>query len=111
MPLSHEDLVKHLNEFLLKEQVSTNANILEQHSQDESYHTHKLPEFVLFPYSTKDVSNILKFANDHLIRVAPFCLGTSLEGHIIPYELAFLIDFSYMILVLYISLNDLFVTV
>lgn len=111
MPLSHEDLVKHLNEFLLKEQVSTNATILEQHSQDESYHTHKLPEVVLFPYSTKDVSNILKFANDHLISVAPFGLGTSLEGHIIPYEQELSIDFSYMNKVLDISVNDFLVTV
>src|SRR5699024_11539393 len=95
----------------LKEQVSTNATILEQHSQDESYHTHKLPEVVLFPYSTKDVSNILKFANDHLISVAPFGLGTSLEGHIIHYEQELSIDFSYMNKVLDISVNDFFVTV
>src|SRR5699024_1706306 len=92
MPLSHEDLVKHLNEFLLKEQVSTNATILEQHSQDESYHTHKLPEVVLFPYSTKEVSNILKFANDHLISVATFCFGTCLEGNIITSNILFIYE-------------------
>src|SRR5699024_12670864 len=79
--------------------------------QDESYHTHKLPEVVLFPYSTKDVSNILKFANDHLISVAPFGLGTSLEGHIIPYVQELSIDFSYMNKDLDISVNDFLVTV
>src|SRR5699024_10473092 len=111
MPLSHEDLVKHLNEFLLKEQVSTNATILEQHSQDESYHTHKLPEVVLFPYSTKDVSNILNFATDHLISVAPFGFGTSLEGHILADEQELPIDLSDINEVLDLRVNDFLVTV
>src|SRR5690625_6657825 len=111
MPLSHEDLVKHLNEFLLKEQVSTNATILEQHSQDESYHTHKLPEVVLFPYSTKDVSNILKFANDHLISLEPFGLGTGLDGNIIPYEQELSIDFSNINKIIEIIVNDFLITV
>src|SRR5690625_4620559 len=106
MPLSYEDLVIHLNEFLLKEQVSTNTIILEQHSQVEYYHTHKLAKFVLVTYRNKEVSNIMKFENDYLISVATIGLGTSLEDHIITYEQVLSIDFSYMNKVLDISVND-----
>lgn len=111
MSFTQEELVKQLNIFLLKEQVSVNKTILEQHSKDESYHKSKLPVVVVYPYTTEDVSEILKFANENTVKVVPFGLGTSLEGHIIPSDQQLTIDFSLMNKVLDISVEDFLVTV
>lgn len=111
MSLTTEELVIQLSNYLSKEQISTNNTVLEQHSKDESYHKPKSPKVVVYPYTTEDVSNIMTFANNNAVKVVPFGLGTSLEGHIIPYEQQLTIDFSLMNKVLDISVEDFLVTV
>src|SRR5699024_9222217 len=111
MSLTTEELVIQLNNYLSKEQISANDTVLEQHSKDESYHKPKSPKVVVYPYTTEDVSNIMTFANNNAVKVVPFGLGTSLEGHIIPYEQQLTIDFSLMNKVLDISVEDFLVTV
>lgn len=82
--------------FLNEDQVSTNKNIRELHGQDESYHTPALPDIVVFPKTTNEVSEILKIANTYEVPVIPFGAGSSLEGHVIPYEGGISIDFNEM---------------
>ena len=65
------------------ERVATSEAIRRQHSHDESLHVPiSLPDAVIFPENTKEVSIILKFANDNKIPVIPFGAGTSLEGQV-----------------------------
>lgn len=111
MSLTQDELVNHLNQFLLKVQISRNKTVLEQQvKMDESYHKSKHSDLVLYPYKTEDVSQILKSANDNNIKVVPFGLGKSLEGHIIAYK-QLTIYFSVLNKVLNISLEVFLVTV
>ncbi|MCM3143474.1 FAD-linked oxidase C-terminal domain-containing protein [Brevibacillus sp. MER 51] len=79
-----------------EERVSTNPTVLEHHSHDESYHTPHLPDVVVFPQTAEEVSQIMKLANEKRIAVTPFGMGSSLEGHAIPYAGGISMDFSLM---------------
>ncbi|MFJ8262401.1 FAD-binding oxidoreductase [Rummeliibacillus sp. NPDC094406] len=109
--LSVETIVSALKNILTDEQVSVNETVRELHSKDESYHESRLPEVVVFPSSAKQVSDILKVANEFEIAVIPFGRGSSLEGHIIPVKSSITIDFSLMDKILEIRPEDLLVRV
>ncbi|MFC8684615.1 FAD-binding oxidoreductase [Brevibacillus porteri] len=94
-----------------EERVSTNPTVLEHHSHDESYHTPHLPDVVVFPQTAEEVSHIMKLANEKRIAVTPFGMGTSLEGHAIPYAGGISMDFSLMNQVLEVRPKDFLVRV
>lgn len=81
---------------LTAEQVTDNESVRALHGQDESYHEPALPDLVVFPRSTQDVCAIINIAYKFEMPVIPFGRGTSLEGHIIPYNGGISIDFSEM---------------
>lgn len=103
--------IEQLQQMLTIEQVTTNEVMLHQHGKDESYHEPHLPDVVVFPKTTEEVSAILAFANERSIPVVPFGLGTSLEGHIIPYQGGISLDMSLMNAVLEIRPDDFLVRV
>lgn len=111
MNIVENDLVSRLRKIIPEDQVTANPIILEQHSKDESYHTPHLPDVVVFPGNTEEVSLIMKFANENLIPVTPFGLGTSLEGHVIPYKGGISLDFQLMNQVLEVRPTDFLVRV
>lgn len=104
-------IVKKLKQLLPDDQVSINQTVREQHGKDESYHAESLPDVVVFPTDTNQVSEVMKFANEQKIAVHPFGLGSSLEGHVIPYEKGISIDFSQMNHIIDIKEEDFLVTV
>ncbi|MDQ0272511.1 FAD-binding oxidoreductase [Cytobacillus purgationiresistens] len=106
-----EELVSALLSFLPREQVTTNQTILEQHSKDESYHTASLPDLVVFPTSADEVSDVMRLAQKYQVPVVPFGVGSSLEGHTIPYEHGITIDFSLMNKVLEVREDNFLVKV
>lgn len=103
--------IEQLQQMLTKEQVTTNEIMLQQHGRDESYHEPHLPDVVVFPKTAEEVSQVLKFANERRIPVVPFGLGTSLEGHIIPYFGGISLDLSMMDAVLEVRSEDFLVKV
>lgn len=111
MSTSIETIVLALKEFLGDDQVSVNQTIRELHGRDESYHDISLPDIVVFPKATLEVSNIMKVANDLKVPVVPFGRGSSLEGHIIPYDKGITIDFSLMDKIIEVREKDLLVKV
>ncbi|WP_144510969.1 FAD-binding oxidoreductase [Bacillus sp. FJAT-22090] len=111
MTVSTENVVNLLKEFLEENQVSINQTVRELHGKDESYHDVSLPDIVVFPKTAEEVSNIMKVANKLQIAVVPFGRGSSLEGHVIPYENGITIDFSLMDKILEVRENDLLVKV
>ncbi|MDI2586185.1 FAD-binding protein [Psychrobacillus sp. NEAU-3TGS] len=111
MTVSTEQIVETLKEFLDESQVSVNQTVRELHSKDESYHHVSLPDIVVFPKTANDVSQIMKIANNFKVAVVPFGRGSSLEGHIIPYDNGITIDFSLMDKILEVRENDLLVKV
>ncbi len=106
-----QSLVDELNIYLHDYQITTNETILEHHSKDESYHAWNAPDLVVFPESAEDVSHIIKIADAHHVAVTPFGLGSSLEGHAIPYDKGISIDFSAMNKVIEVRENDFLVKV
>lgn len=81
---------------MLGEHLQTTEEVLAQHSRDISWHPASLPEAVCYPASTEEVAEILKVCNRNRTPVVPFGAGTSLEGHIIPYQGGITIDLSRM---------------
>lgn len=94
-----------------KDRVSTNQTILEQHGKDESYHEPALPEAVVFPENADEVSQIVKIATKHKVPVIPYGVGSSLEGHVIPYQGGISIDFSLMNKIIEVRPDDFLVRV
>src|SRR5699024_4595341 len=90
------DLVSELQSILAPDRATENETILEGHSSDESYHTPHLPDVVVYPKTTEEVSGDVSFANEHQIPVVPFVLGSSLDGSDIPYNRGINIDMSLM---------------
>lgn len=111
MSISIENILPELKKVLKEDQVSINLTVRELHSKDESYHKISLPDIVVFPKNTNEVSEIMKLANHYQIPVVPFGRGSSLEGHIIPYDNGITIDFTLMNKILEVRENDLLVKV
>lgn len=109
--MKYDEIKQQLLNFLTDEQVTDNETIREQHGRDESYHEPALPDLVVFPRSTNEVSEILKIANTYKIPIIPFGRGSSLEGHIIPYNGGISIDFTEMNEILDIQPENLLVKV
>ena len=86
--------------------LSTGQSVLEIHSHDEAYSTPHLPDAVIFPESTEEVSLILRTCTAHQCPVVPYGVGTSLEGHVIPLQGGISVDTSRMNKVLEIHDSD-----
>lgn len=106
-----EFIVNQLKQVLLEEQVSTNETVRQLHGKDESHHAMSLPDIVVFPRSTADVSAILKVAYAQRVPVVPFGVGSSLEGNAIPIANGISIDFTEMNAILEVRPEDLLVKV
>jgi D-lactate dehydrogenase (cytochrome) len=96
---------------LLGDRCTTNATQLEHHSHSESWHPPGLPDVVVFPTSTEEVSTIVIAAARHGAPVVPFGAGSSLEGHVNALAGGVSIDLSRMNRVLRVSADDLDATV
>lgn len=106
-----EKIVEALQEKLTTDQVTVNLTIRELHGRDESHHKPQLPDIVVFPQSTEDVSHVMEVSQTYLIPIVPFGRGSSLEGNAIPTEGGITIDFSLMNKIVEIKENDFLVTV
>ncbi|MFQ5854133.1 MAG: FAD-binding oxidoreductase [Anaerolineae bacterium] len=76
--------------------VSTAHADREQHARDQGFHEPHLPEAVVWPETTAEVSRILRHANERRIPVTAWGAGTSLEGHPIPMFGGIVLDFRRM---------------
>ncbi|MFJ7951866.1 FAD-binding oxidoreductase [Lysinibacillus sp. NPDC096418] len=111
MIATNEEVMIALRSIVSESQVTINQTILEQHSSDESYHSTSLPDIVVFPTTTEQVSKIINIANQYKVPIVPFGRGTSLEGHVIPYDHGITIDFSLMNKILEVRDKDFLVIV
>ncbi|MGP6088442.1 FAD-binding oxidoreductase [Antarctobacter jejuensis] len=92
---------------LLGERLSTGESILEMHGRDEAYSEPALPDAVVFPETTEEVSAIMQICSRHAVPVVPFGIGTSLEGHVIPIHGGISVDTSRMNKILDVHESDL----
>ncbi len=77
--VTRED-IDYLKSICGAENVMDGSNIHEDFSHDELGDLKSYPELLVFPGSTEEVSNILKYANQHSIPVTPRGQGTGLVG-------------------------------
>ena len=76
--------------------VSTGESVLHLHSHDESFHAPVLPDVVVWPHTTEEVSRLIRWAGQNKVPVIGWGAGTSLEGNPIPVQGGMVIDFNEM---------------
>ena len=96
---------------IVGDRVSTSESVREHHSHGESWHAPGLPDFVVFPQSTDEVSSIVKLCAQHRLPIVPFGMGSSLEGHVNAIKGGISIDLTRMTKVVRLSPEDLDITV
>jgi len=89
------DLVE-LKTILDDRRVSKGESVRNLHSHDESFHTPALPDVVVWPHTTEEVSRLVAWAGLHKVSVTAWGAGTSLEGNPIPVQGGMVIDFNEM---------------
>ncbi len=98
-----------------KENVSTEEADLQYHSGSEwsSYTTkdHERPFMIVHPFTTEEVSKIMKVCHTRKIPVTGYSGGTSLEGHFSATRGGICIDFGRMDQILSLHKDDLDVVV
>lgn len=85
-----------LRNILDERRVSTGQSVLHLHSHDESFHAPVLPDVVVWPHTTDEVSFLVRWACENKIPVTAWGAGTSLEGNPIPVQGGMVIDFAEM---------------
>jgi D-lactate dehydrogenase (cytochrome) len=91
--------------------LSTSAAAREHHSHDESYHRAALPDAVVFPESTEEVSVLVRACHAHRSPMIAFGAGTSLEGQVAAIRGGVAFDLTRMNRILRIAPDDLDCTV
>lgn len=83
----------------------------QQHARDQSSHPAHLPDIVIWPHTTAEVSQIMRLAHQHRIPVTAWGAGTSLEGNPIPLHGGIVLNFQQMNKIVAIHTQDFQVTV
>ncbi|MBW2039482.1 MAG: FAD-binding oxidoreductase [Deltaproteobacteria bacterium] len=97
---------KYLQEIVGKEWVSQGTSQRELHSHDESFHPPCLPEVVIWPHSTEEVSRIVVWCCEKGVPITPWGAGTSLEGNPVPVNGGIVVDLQEMNRVIIIRQED-----
>jgi glycolate oxidase len=105
-----EDLVKALSNIVGEENVKNDIIDRYCYSMDASIYR-SIPDVVVFPKSTDQVSEIMKFANANEIPVTPRGAATGLCGGAVPLEGGIVMDLTKMNKILEIDLDNLCVKV
>jgi len=91
--------------------VSVSPGDLDQHAHDQSSLPAARADVVVWPGATRDVSAVLRIANEARVPVVPWGAGTSLEGNPIPVQGGIVVDFRRMNRVVAVYPEDFQVTV
>lgn len=86
--------------------IATGESVRQLHARDESYHDPVLPQVVVWPHTTEEVSCLVRWAWSYGIPVTPWGAGTSLEGNPIPVAGGMVIDFQEMNQIIAIRQED-----
>lgn len=76
--------IQFLQSIVGQDNVSARHADLEAHSIDESWVEAHLPDVVVWPSRTAEVSAIVRYANEKSLPIVPWSGGSSLEGNPVP---------------------------
>ncbi len=96
---------------LLGPRFSTGASDRALHGRSEAHFPEMAPDAVVWPETTKEVSQILRLCTAHRVPVIGWGTGTSLEGHALAPHGGVCVDFSRMNRVLHVAPEDMRATV
>jgi D-lactate dehydrogenase (cytochrome) len=85
----------------------TGQAVRDQHAHTTTWIKPQAPDAVVFPRSTREVSDIVKVCATHKVPVIPFGTGTSLEGHVNAPAGGISVDLSQMDQILAVNSEDL----
>ncbi|HFC12772.1 MAG TPA: FAD-binding oxidoreductase, partial [Anaerolineae bacterium] len=103
--------VKLLEAIVGAEHVSSAEAYRALHAGDQSSHHKVLPDFVVWPETTAQVSEIVKLAGERQLAITGWGAGSSLEGNSTPLRAGIVLDFGRMNQILHLYENDFQVTV
>jgi D-lactate dehydrogenase (cytochrome) len=95
-----------LKRVLGADHVSAGSSERELHSRDQSTHAAHLPDLVVWPDTTEQVSQLAAFASENSIPLTGWGMGSSLEGNPIPVCGGIVVDFSRMNRILNVYVED-----
>ncbi|CAB4011908.1 probable D-lactate dehydrogenase, mitochondrial [Paramuricea clavata] len=104
-------IINELTSIVGPKNISSAQAVRDQHGKDESYHSIRSPDLVVWPGNTEQVSNVAKLCNQHKIVMIPFGTGTGVEGGVAALEGGVCIDLSRMDEVVSVNHADMDVTV
>ncbi len=106
-----EEILKAIQEIVGEEHASSAESIIHTHGKDQSDHERHLPDVVVWPENTEQVSQIVKYAAAHQVAITGWGAGSSLEGNSIPVKGGIVINFGRMNKILKVHEGDFQVTV
>lgn len=106
-----ENDINYLRSFLPKERILTGDEISNDYAHDELGGIESLPEVLIYPLSTEEVSRVMKYAYEHDIPVVARGSGTDLVGAAVALHGGIMICTKMMDHILELDENNLTVTV
>lgn len=103
--------LRRLETLLPAERISTRESERMLHARDQSSHTAVLPDVVVWPHRTEEVSAILRLAHEHAVPVTAWGAGSSIEGNPIPMRRGIVLNMRQMDKILTVHQRDFQVTV
>lgn len=100
------EILNALKEIVGDEHASSAESVLHLHGQDQSSHKRQLPDVVVWPENTAQVSSIVKYAAANQIAITGWGAGSSLEGNSIPVKGGIVINFGRMNKILKMHAGD-----
>ncbi|PNX51911.1 MAG: 2-hydroxy-acid oxidase [Thermoplasmata archaeon M8B2D] len=97
--------IKHLKSIVDEENITNNIADLYVYSSDASVHS-KLPDVVVRPRNSKEVQEIMRYANKNKIPVVPRGAGSGMSGQTVPIDGGIVLDMKLMDKVLEIRPED-----
>lgn len=88
--------INELEELIGTNKCSINNDVLQKNASDHTEDLKFLPQIVVFPENSEDVSIIMKFCNTHEISITPRGAGTGLSGGSLPVNGGVSLDMSRM---------------
>ena len=92
---------------LFGDRFHTGQVMRDQHAHTTTWIRAQAPDAVVFPTSTREVSDIIKVCATHRVPVIPYGTGTSLEGHVNAPAGGISVDLSGMDQILAVHAEDL----
>jgi len=97
--------IKHLKSIVGEENITDDIADLYVYSSDASVHS-KLPDVVVRPRNSKEVQEIMRYANKNKIPVVPRGAGSGMSGQTVPIDGGIVLDMKLMDKVLEIRPED-----